>query len=56
MEDIEKERGDIRARRNENEVGKGILAQLCPVGRSVPMLALYLFICIQVTAYKYSPA
>lgn len=46
----------IRAGRREREVRRGILAQLGPVGRSVQVLALYLFICIQVTAYKYSPA
>lgn len=45
----------IRARRREGEVRGGESAQLGPVGRSVPMLALYLFICIQVRAYKYPP-
>ena len=43
-------------RESEEEVKRGILAQLGPVGRAVPMLALYLFICISVTAYKYTPA
>lgn len=45
-----KKRAVMRARRSENEVKRYILAQLGPVGTSVPTLALYLFICIQVTA------
>lgn len=43
------------ARGREEEVRGGIIAQLGPVGRSVPMLALCLFICIHVTAFKYPP-
>lgn len=45
-----KKREVSRAWKSENEVKRYILAQLCPVGTSVPTLAFYLFICIQVTA------
>lgn len=52
----QREREVIRARRRETgEVRGGESAQLGPVGRPVPMLALYLFICMQVRAYRYPP-
>lgn len=41
-----------RARTSDDEVERYILAQLRPVGTSVPVLAFYLFICTQVPALK----
>lgn len=46
------EREVRRARTSDDEVERYILAQLRPVGTSVPVLAFYLFICTQVPALK----